>query len=91
MQCQNNLKQLGLGRAELREPVGMFPPSASRGRLRPATGWELPASTQRPASRTGCILVLPFLEQQPLYDKFDHTKPITDASERGCRARRRCP
>ena len=27
-----------------------------------------------------CILVLPFLECQPLYDNFNHNKPITDAS-----------
>ncbi len=71
MQCNNNLKQLGLGLLVYHESLGQFPPSSS---------WRgLPAqSSTTPIHENWVILILPFIEQQGLYDTFDLTLPITD-------------
>jgi prepilin-type N-terminal cleavage/methylation domain-containing protein/prepilin-type processing-associated H-X9-DG protein len=73
MQCQNNLKQLGLGLLNYEGQSGIFPPSShSPSGVDPASG---NATSRR---ENWVIMVLPFMEQQGLYDRFDRTKPITD-------------
>ena len=77
-QCQNNMKQLGLACVNYESQYWCFPPSS----------W-FPAATDPSTSRTHysnwVIATLPFLEQQPVFDSFDLTKPISDSSN--CTAR----
>ncbi len=71
MRCQNNMKQLGLAVLGYESQWGIFPPSSS---------W--PTNTLASADNyrvNWVILVLPFLEQQPLYDSFDTSAPISGA------------
>ncbi len=58
-QCSNNLKQIGIGLHNYHDTLQVFPPGAI---------WGGDATTWR-----GSILVhlLPFIEQQNLYEKFD--------------------
>ena len=84
LQCQNNLKQLGLAVLNYESQWNYFPPSSH---------WEPGASLSRGnTSQVGrlrenwVIMVLPFLEQQPLYDKFDLTQRITSVVNAPARA-----
>ncbi|MEM7559222.1 MAG: DUF1559 domain-containing protein [Planctomycetota bacterium] len=62
MQCPNNLKQLSLALLEYENAYGSFPPA-----------YTVDAKGNRLHSwRT---LILPFIEQQPLYSKIDLSKP----------------
>jgi len=73
MQCQNNLKQLSLAVLNYESHWGIFPPSSC---------WPTGVNPND-AGSTGNyyanwgILVLPFLEQQPLYDAFDLSVAIS--------------
>jgi len=58
---QNNLKQIGLALHNYHSVHGMFPPAV----VTDADGKPL---------YSGRVLLLPFLEQQPLYDSFDKSK-----------------
>lgn len=61
-QCKNNLKQIALGLQTYESTYGAFPPA-----------YTVDADGKRLHSwRT---LILPFIEQKPLYDKIDLTKP----------------
>jgi prepilin-type N-terminal cleavage/methylation domain-containing protein len=63
MQCGNNLKQLGLAMQNYHDTHKKFPGVAVFGRSGP-----LP---QRAYHHTWCEAILPFIEQQPLYDSVD--------------------
>ena len=78
-QCQNNMRQLGLACLNYENQNGYFPPSA----YFPA-GTE--PSTSRIHYRNWVISILPFLEQQTLYDSFDFSVPINDSTNRRPRA-----
>src|SRR5437763_6025817 len=58
--CQNNLKQLGLGLHAHHDALGGFPPGKQ-------DGTNVPVHTWTP-------FVLPFIEQQNLYNRYDFTK-----------------
>ncbi|MCA9267881.1 MAG: DUF1559 domain-containing protein [Planctomycetales bacterium] len=63
MQCSNNLRQLGLGLLTYETANKRFPPG----------GYDDP-------SRMGwSVKVLPYIEQQNLYDQFDFSKGYTSA------------
>lgn len=74
-QCSNNMKQLGLACASYESQNGCFPPSS-----------YFPAGVEPAYSRTHLrnwiISILPFLEQQSLYDSFNLAAPINDSSNR---------
>ena len=86
MQCQNNLKQIGLAVLNYESQWGIFPPSSCW----PSSGsppLASPDSFDGAARReTWCMLVLPFLEQQALYDEFDRTKSPADPANIGPRS-----
>ena len=67
MQCSNNLKQIGLALHSYESMIGEYPPGAFWG-------------GNVPTPHKGSILVhiLPFVEQQNLYDAFDFTAQTTD-------------
>jgi len=63
-QCQNNLKQIALALHNYHQAVGSFPPGKiTEGRC-----------CDRPSMITWTISILPYLEQQALYDRYDQTK-----------------
>ena len=69
MQCANNLKQIGLALHQHHEQRGEFPPGAL---------WRPPEGLTRapPGVEYGgnvLIFLLPYLEQQSIYDAFDFT------------------
>jgi len=92
MQCNNNLKQLALALLNYESAHRIFPPSSL---WRVADG-ATPDNPSTPKySENWAILVLPFLEEQSLYDRFDHTKYITDPANAPARGTTlsviRCP
>jgi len=89
MQCQNNLKQLGLGLQNYHSQWHVFPPSSN---------W-FPATTSADKQHiqdvnnanlreNWVILILPFVEQQPLYDQFNLALPIPNAANAAARSAR---
>jgi prepilin-type N-terminal cleavage/methylation domain-containing protein len=65
MQCQNNLKQIGLGMHNYESSYSEFPPAAGPLPVLPS---GYPGSgTQRPSTQA---LILPFLEQANKYNQF---------------------
>jgi prepilin-type N-terminal cleavage/methylation domain-containing protein len=78
LQCGNNLKQLALALSAHSSQVGHFPAAAEH-RVNQCTsgfsGGGLPSSFTdgQPA---WSVRLLPFLEQQPLYDRFDFAQPF---------------
>jgi prepilin-type N-terminal cleavage/methylation domain-containing protein len=68
-QCQNNLKQLALALHNYHDMAKTFPPAIQ-------VDWDvIPASSDR-LRRNWVILVLPFLEEQNVFDQFDFTQYI---------------
>ncbi len=76
MQCKNHLKQLGLAVLTYESTHRTFPPSASFPRIPN----NLDTTTVHWANWV--VLVLPFFEQQTLYDSFDFSVPISDPINR---------
>ena len=60
-QCQNNLKQLGLGAQLYHDANGVFPPGH--------TDWNSDPREER--QHSWMTLILPHVEQQALYDQYD--------------------
>ena len=86
-QCQNNMKQLGLACLNYESQYSYFPPSTY-------VTSDAPQGS-RVHYRNWTIAILPFLEQQPLYDSFNLSAPINDSSNRTARGTNlpvmRCP
>jgi prepilin-type N-terminal cleavage/methylation domain-containing protein/prepilin-type processing-associated H-X9-DG protein len=82
MQCRNNLKQLGLALHNYHTAHGSFPPGAH---WNVAAGAAPDALGNNKLSENWVIIILPFLEQQNLYDAFDRTKFTTDAVNKTAR------
>ena len=61
-QCVNNLKQIALAMHNYHDRYKTFPPAYLEDETgRPAHSWR--------------VLILPFVEQSPLYDQYDFSKP----------------
>ena len=76
-QCQNNLKQLGLGLMNYESTFKAFPPASVWQNLS-----DMNTQNQGNLRQNWAIIILPFIEQQPLYDSFDLSLPISDAANR---------
>jgi prepilin-type N-terminal cleavage/methylation domain-containing protein len=66
--CSNNLKQIGIALQNYHDTYKSFPPVAVFGRQGPFP--------QGAYHHTWCLMILPFMEQQPLYDTVDLTLPV---------------
>jgi prepilin-type N-terminal cleavage/methylation domain-containing protein len=73
MQCQNNLKQLGLALHNYHDTQQAFPPGATM----PDATIETQNNDQLGANWV--IKILPYMEQQNLYNQFDFTVGIPNA------------
>ena len=61
-QCSNNLKQIGLAFHNYHDSYGCLPPAyIPDGNGQPMHSWR--------------VLILPFVEQSPLYDQYDFDEP----------------
>ena len=72
-QCRNNLKQIGLALQSYHASTNRFPPGYVAGAAYPATsnGWGWSA------------MILPYLDQDPLYRKIDFRLPVEHANNAG--------
>ncbi|WP_437192165.1 DUF1559 domain-containing protein [Planctomicrobium sp. SH527] len=71
-QCKNNLKQLGLALHNYHDTVNTFPPS-SVGRCYPDT----PPPTSPILNTSGITMLLPYIEQTALYNKYNFSGPAS--------------
>jgi prepilin-type N-terminal cleavage/methylation domain-containing protein/prepilin-type processing-associated H-X9-DG protein len=71
MKCQNNLKQLGLALHNYHDSYGRFPPG--RRSTGSSEGYGMPTYASDPILQNlhGLVLLLPFIEQNNLYQKFN--------------------
>lgn len=70
-QCQNHLKQIGLGLANYIDTAGYFPQGETKSEdPRFLTTSELPCSG--PADRSFFVALLPFVERRFHFDQFNH-------------------
>jgi prepilin-type N-terminal cleavage/methylation domain-containing protein/prepilin-type processing-associated H-X9-DG protein len=69
LSCSNNLKQLGLALHNYHEVYGTFPPGQV---LAPYDRWT--------ANHGWAVFLLPYIEQQPLYDLYHWDKKLADPS-----------
>jgi len=76
-QCQNNLKQLGLGCLNYENQQKSFPPASVWADLWPGrNSTDIDVQNQSNLRETWAILILPFIEQQALYNAFNRAFPI---------------
>ena len=76
IQCNNNMKQLALGLLNYHDTVGQFPPSGQWPRY--VQGKHLHSTNE--IGPNWVTSVLPWIEQQALFDQFNLSQNISDAS-----------
>jgi len=79
MSCSNNLRQIGIGLHNYHAALGCFPPGGLEYR------WTWDPQANKPKYPNGrqfawSAFLLPFIEQEPLYDMIDFSRPF-DAPE----------
>jgi len=80
VQCANKLRQISLGARAYQGVHEVFPP----GGISPADptaedcGWNRPGLPDWSSDYVWTILILPFIEQQRVYDMYDFSKPNSD-------------
>lgn len=79
LRCSNNLKQLGIALLNYHEQHEIFPPGMQ---YPPGE----PVRTSPNFGPNWVIMVLPFMEQQDLYDRFDLTKAISHPANLAARS-----
>jgi prepilin-type N-terminal cleavage/methylation domain-containing protein len=80
--CQNNLKQIGISLLNYHDQFNEFPPSVT---FDPTRGEP---SVARTHFKNWVIAILPFMEQQNLYDQFDFEAPINSRLNSAARGTR---
>jgi prepilin-type N-terminal cleavage/methylation domain-containing protein/prepilin-type processing-associated H-X9-DG protein len=74
-QCANNMKQIGIGLHNYHDALLSFPAA-----IQFAAGQDFRTSDE--LKPNWAVMMLPFFEQQPLYDAFDYTVNISDPKNR---------
>jgi prepilin-type N-terminal cleavage/methylation domain-containing protein/prepilin-type processing-associated H-X9-DG protein len=76
-QCRNNLKQIGLALHNYESSGGRFPPALI------GSGRNAGPTTQLVLNTTGWVLLLPFIDQQPLYNRYNFSVPSSVSNPYG--------
>ena len=76
MRCSNNLKQLGLALHNYHEACGTFPPGQVKA---PYARWK--------ANHGWAVFILPYIEQQSLYNAYDWDQALAAQANQGVVAR----
>ena len=76
-QCNNNLKQLGIALQNYHDTYQRFPPLAVFGKFG-GPGSQPPTVPSPAYNHTWCLMILPFMEQQALYDSVDKMLRVWD-------------
>jgi prepilin-type N-terminal cleavage/methylation domain-containing protein len=66
-QCQNHLKQIGVAMHHFHGVTGAFPPGTGGKKILFGAGWA--------------TVLLPYLEQEPMYRQLDLAKPVASAGD----------
>jgi prepilin-type N-terminal cleavage/methylation domain-containing protein len=74
-QCQNNIRQLALALQGYHTCCRAFPPAIN------LPAGEIEATTTK-WKENWVITILPYMDQKPLHDQFDLSKPISDPANR---------
>jgi len=77
-QCKNNLKQLGLALLNYHDNWNYFPPSSVWDVANGGPGVIDQGQAHTRISQNWAVLILPFVEQQSLYNSFDLKRYMTD-------------
>ncbi|MBT5018635.1 MAG: DUF1559 domain-containing protein [Planctomicrobium sp.] len=80
-QCKNNLKQIGLALHNYHDISGQFPPGVINSGDSGAAGANRPYDCA--LNHTGWTMLLPMLDQAPLYNQFDPNEPSSISAENG--------
>lgn len=75
LQCQNNLKQIGLAIHQYHAAVGALPPGQYKS-YDPRYAGHAPPCTSKFIDRSFLVHLLPYLEQRTLYDSINHNVSI---------------
>jgi prepilin-type N-terminal cleavage/methylation domain-containing protein/prepilin-type processing-associated H-X9-DG protein len=82
MSCSNNLKQIGIALHTYHDTNKVFPPA-----LIGSGRWNVGGAAQNPphvvTNTTGWVLLLPFLDQQPMYDQYKFWAPSSVSNPYG--------
>lgn len=70
-QCKNNLKQMGLALHNYLDVAGQFPPAKINSGMTPASATATPEMAAGVLNTTGWVLMLPYLDQAPMYNRYD--------------------
>src|SRR5438105_1421933 len=68
-QCKNNLKQMGLALHNYHDAAKFFPPALT------GSGRSTPAAEPLVLNTTATVLLLPYLDQAPMYNKYNFNVP----------------
>jgi prepilin-type N-terminal cleavage/methylation domain-containing protein/prepilin-type processing-associated H-X9-DG protein len=82
LKCKNNLKQLAMGVRQYEVRWRRDPPASHWDRV---SGNDIDTKNNSKLSETWVIMLLPYIEQQPLYDAFDRTRWLTAPENRFAR------
>lgn len=75
--CKNNLKQIGLAMHNYHDTHRVFPPAVINPGCNGCNAAPIPADLIiNVRNITGHLLILPFVEQAPLYDQIDFSQPV---------------
>lgn len=83
MQCGNNMKQTGLAVLNYEATFGIFPPGSQ---WDPAELAKLPAYDPLKLRLNWVGVILPYMEQQPLYDSFNKTQAVSHVANAAFRS-----
>jgi prepilin-type N-terminal cleavage/methylation domain-containing protein len=88
MSCQNNMKQIGLGLQNYQSQMGFFPGcsinTATTNKVTLANA-RLMGVTVSNVSHNWAVMILPFIEQEPLFRQYNFALTWTDAANQAVR------
>ncbi|QDU39084.1 Type II secretion system protein G precursor [Maioricimonas rarisocia] len=80
-QCKNNMKQIGLALHNYHDAHGVFPYSVSHSSS--CTSGTAALGSRPPLNHRGWLLLLPYLDQAPLYNQVNFSLPTSTARNGG--------